>query len=54
MTNITVNNTEIQIIKKKVKNIRLSVYPSDARVRLAVPDKMDDTAIKSFARSKIS
>lgn len=54
MTKIKINEIEIQIIKKNIKNIRLSVHPPDGRVRLSVPEKMDDTAIKEFAMSKIS
>lgn len=53
MTNIIINDITIQIIKKNIKNIRLSVHPPDGRVRLAVPEKMDDSAIKDFALSKL-
>ena len=53
MTNITINNINIQVIKKNIKNIRLSVHPPDGRVRLAVPKSMSDIAIKDFAMSKI-
>ena len=54
MTNIKINNIEIQVIKKKIKNIHLSVHPPDGRVMLAVPEKMKDSDIKKFAKSKIS
>lgn len=54
MTNITINNIEIQVTKKNIKNIRLSVHPPDGKVKLSVPDKMDDTAIGNFVTSKIS
>lgn len=54
MTYITINNIDIQVIKKQIKNIRLSVHPPDGRVRLEVPEKMKDADIKDFAISKIS
>lgn len=53
MNQIIINDIEIEVIKKKIKNIRFSVHPPDGRVRLAVPDKMDDAAIKNFALSKL-
>lgn len=53
MTNIIIDNITIQIIKKNIKNIRLSVHPPDGRVRLAVPKNMNDITIKNFAISKI-
>lgn len=54
MINIIISDIDIQIIKKKIKNIRLSVHPPDGRVRLAVPEKMKDADIKSFVKSKVS
>ena len=54
MTNITIKDIEIEVIKKNIKTIRLSVHPPDGRVRLSVPEKMTDVAIKDFAKSKIS
>lgn len=54
MTHIIINNIDIQVIKKNIKNIRLSVHPPDGRVRLAVPKNMNDIAIKDFAMSKIT
>ena len=54
MTNITIKSIEIEVVKKSIKNIRLSVHPPDGRVRLAVPFKMDSIAIYNFAISKLS
>ena len=53
MSKITIENIDIELIRKKIKNIHLSVYPPDGRVRLAVPEQMDDEAIRSFAVSKL-
>lgn len=54
MYNIVINDIEIEVIKKKMKNIRLSVHPPDGRVRLAVPEKMGEEEIRIFAISKLS
>lgn len=54
MNSIVINNIDIEIVKKKIKNIHLSVHPPNGRVRLAVPEKMDEEAIRIFAISKLS
>lgn len=53
MSKITVENIDIELIRKKIKNIHLSVYPPDGRVRLSVPVHMDDQAARNFALSKL-
>jgi predicted metal-dependent hydrolase len=54
MDKITVGNIEIDLIRKNIKNIHLSVYPPDGRVRLAVPERMNDEAVRLFAVSKLA
>lgn len=54
MNTIKISNIDIEILKKNIKNIHLSVHPPEGRVRLAVPEKMDDEAIRIFAISKLS
>ena len=54
MERITVGNIDIDVIRKNIKNIYLSVYPPDGRVRLAVPEKMNDEAIRIFIVSKLA
>ncbi len=53
MRKITVENIDIDLVMKKIKNIHLTVYPPDGRVRLAVPLQMDDEAVKTFFISKL-
>ncbi|HCX63024.1 MAG TPA: M48 family peptidase [Clostridiales bacterium] len=53
MDKITVENIDIELVKKKIKNIHLSVRPPDGRVSLSVPYRMDDKAIKLFVESKL-
>jgi len=55
MTNATVlkvNNIDIDVVKKDIKNIHLAVYPPDARVRISAPKSYDNETIRLFAVSK--
>lgn len=54
MNSIRINDMEIEIVKKDIKNIHLSVHPPEGRVRLAVPEKMNEEAIRIFAISKLA
>lgn len=53
MENMKINDIEIEIVQKKIKNVHLSVHPPNGRVRLAVPESMDEEAIRIFAISKL-
>ena len=53
MNTMKINDMEIEVIKKNIKNIRLSVHPPYGRVRLAVPIRMNNEEIKSFVISKL-
>ncbi len=50
---ITVNNVSIDVVRKDIKNMHLAVYPPAGRVRIAVPLKVNDNAIRLFAISKL-
>lgn len=54
MNDIVINDIEIEVIRKNIKNVHLSVHPPNGRVRLAVPQKMEEEAIRLFAISKLS
>ena len=54
MGKITVENIDIELVRKRIKNIHLTVYPPDGRVRLAVPQHMNDEAARNFALSKLT
>lgn len=53
MDKIVLDNIEIEVVKKNIKNLNLSVHPPYGDVRLSVPKKMDDDAVKCFAMSRI-
>lgn len=54
MNSIKINDIEIEILKKDIKNVHLSVHPPGGRVRLAAPKHMNEEAIRLFAISKLS
>jgi hypothetical protein len=54
MHQIVVNNIVIDVVRKDIKNLHLSVYPPSGRVRIATPVKVDDEAVRLFAISKMS
>lgn len=52
-SNIIIGNIKIEVIKKNIKNLHLSVHPPNGRVRIAAPLMMNDEAIRIFAISKL-
>ena len=54
MDKIIIENIDIELYRKKIKNIHLTVYPIEGRVRLSVPKQMDDAEIKNFVVSKLA
>ena len=52
-TKIKIGNTEVNVVKKNIKNLHLGVYPTEGRVRIAAPQEMNDESIRLFAISKI-
>jgi predicted metal-dependent hydrolase len=51
---LIINNIEIEIQKKKIKNLHLSVLPPKGRVRVSAPENMNEDAIRMFVITKIS
>lgn len=49
---ITVNELPVKVIRKKIKNLHLAVYPPDGWVRIAVPEIINDEAVKLAVISK--
>lgn len=44
----------IDVVRKDIKNMHLAVYPPTGRVRISVPLRIDDDAVKLFAISKLT
>lgn len=50
---MNVNGIDIQIERKTIKNIHLSVYPPDGRVHISAPEDIDDERLRLFALGKL-
>ncbi len=53
MTNFIVSDIEIEVAKKNIKNVYLSVYPPNGQVKISAPKKMTDDDIRLFVMSKV-
>ncbi len=54
MQSISINDIMVEVVRKRIKNIHLSVYPPNGRVRIAVPLNTEDDTIKLYIISKLS
>ncbi|NOK58802.1 MAG: M48 family metallopeptidase [Chloroflexi bacterium AL-W] len=43
---IEVRGISIEVVRKNIKNLHLGVYPPNGRVRVAVPQRLDDDAVR--------
>lgn len=43
---ITVNGLQVQVVRKRIKNLHLAVYPPDGRIRVAAPEHIGDESIR--------
>ena len=50
---IVVSNIPVEVIRKNIKNMHLSVLPPDGRVRVSAPTQLTDEAITMFVRTKL-
>jgi len=53
MQRIELGNITIEVEQKNIKNIHLSVYPPDGKVKISAPDRMDLDTIRVFAINKL-
>ena len=52
--NIIVKDIVIDVQRKNIKNIHLSVLPPDGKVRLSVPNDTKENVIDAFIRTRVS
>lgn len=52
-TQIKLGDIAVEVVKKDIKNIHLSVYPPAGRVRISAPLRMNLDTIRVFAISKL-
>lgn len=53
MTQVQLGNIAVDVVLKDIKNVHLSVYPPNGRVRIAAPARMGLDTIRVFAISKL-
>lgn len=51
---ISVNNIEVYIDRKDIKNLHVGVYPPNGKVRVATPLHIDDEAVRLAIISRLS
>jgi predicted metal-dependent hydrolase len=44
---------DVEVVKKDIRNVHLSVYPPAGKVRIAVPLRMDLETVRLFAIAKL-
>lgn len=52
-TQIKVGEITVDVVQKDIKNIHLSVYPPNGKVRISAPLRMDLDTIRVFAITKL-
>jgi predicted metal-dependent hydrolase len=50
---VLLSGIRIDVVRKDIKNVHLSVHPPTGRVRIAAPRHLSDDAIRSFALGKL-
>ncbi len=50
---IKLGELDIEVVRKKIKNVHLSVYPPDGKVRVSAPGNMSLETIRVFLVSKV-
>lgn len=53
MTKIIFGNLTVDVVLKDIKNLHLSVYPPDGKVKVAAPERMDIDSIRIYVISKL-
>ena len=53
LTQINLGEIAVDVVKKDIKNIHLSVHPPSGRVRISAPLRMDIDTIRVFAITKL-
>jgi predicted metal-dependent hydrolase len=52
-TQLQLGDITVDVVRKNIKNIHLSVYPPAGRVRISAPSEMNLDTIRVFAVSKL-
>lgn len=50
---LQVGDIDVEVVRKDIKNVHLSVHPPTGRVRIAAPERMSLETVRVFAVSKV-
>lgn len=53
ITDLKIDNIPVQIVRKNIKYIHITILPPSGRVKISAPLRVDINTIKTFATSKI-
>lgn len=53
-TRVQLGDVAVDVVRKDIKNVHLSVYPPAGKVRIAAPERMSLETIRVFAISKLA
>ena len=51
---VNIAGMDVEVVRKPIKNVHLSVLPPNGAVRISSPFRLDETVIRSFLLSKLS
>jgi predicted metal-dependent hydrolase len=54
ITELEIGGVSVDVIRKDIKNLHLSVYPPTGRVRIAAPSRISLEAIRAFAITRLA
>ena len=54
VTELEIGGVSIDVVRKDIKNLHLSVYPPTGRVRIAAPSRTSLEAIRAFAITRLA
>ena len=54
MTDLIINDMDVEVVQKNIKNVHLSVNPPIGSVRVSAPEHMPMEAIKAYVLSKLN
>ena len=52
-TELRFGETVVDVVRKDIKNVHLSVHPPTGRVRISAPSRMNEDTIRVFVLSKL-
>lgn len=53
-THLQLGDIQVDVVRKDIKNVHLSVHPPHGRVRIAAPERMSINTVRAFAIGKLA